>query len=169
MLTIIIGALIACLLFWWIKEADISDEDFITFFVFLLLVLGSFVLGIFAPIQGYKDEAIFEKEIELVSLNNTTASEGSGGLFYVSVSGENVYSYRYEIVDKYGISGKSYKVGTVSKNVTEIESKDCSKPVLRVYKRKPKRGIWTFAIGSTITEYVFYLPEGTIVRNVKLN
>ena len=61
---------------------------------------------------------------------------------------------------------KYYKVGDIVNNVRAIESKDCEKPVLKVYKTKAKKGIWTFALGSDKTEYVFYVPEGTIARSM---
>ncbi len=90
-------------------------------------------------------------------------------MFYVSVSASNVYTYRYEVKDKYDLGGKSYETDTKSENVTEVESKECTKPVLKIYKRKPKRSWITFAIGQpSKLEYVFYIPEGTIQKEVIL-
>ena len=169
MLTIFIGFGIGILLFWVTFEW-LSNERLVALLVVLMISIPIFsiFLGLFSPMQGYK-EPVLQKEIEIVSLNNATASQGHGGIFYVSVSGENVYSYRYEVENKYEVTGKSYVVATVSENVTEIESKDCEKPVLKIYKREARKGIWTFSLGESITEYVFYVPEGTIVRNVELN
>ena len=133
----------------------------------IILVVGVF-MGVFVPLQGY-EEPVLVKEIKLVTLSNSTVPQGgTKGIFYVSISADNVYSYRYEVDDKYGISGKSYKVSTVSKNVIEVESAECEVPVLKVYNRKGKKGLFTFAVLTDETEYVFYVPEGTIIKDISL-
>lgn len=40
--------------------------------------------------------------------------------------------------------------------------------IVRVYQREGKRTIWTFALGTEETKYIFYVPEGTISKEVKL-
>lgn len=62
----------------------------------------------------------------------------------MSVKAGNVYSYR-------------------------VLETDTTKAVLRVYKTKPKRWLWTFAIGATETLYVFEVPYGSISHEVALN
>lgn len=132
-----------------------------------LSLLVSIFLALFVPFAGYHEPEL-KKEIELVSLNSSVVSEGSGGLFYVSVTAGNVYSYRVEVSNTTGKEGKMFELKTVSENVKELET-DTTKAVLRVYKTKPKRWLWTFAIGATETSYVFEVPYGSISHEVALN
>ena len=64
---------------------------------------------------------------------------------------------------------KEYKTATIvnNGNVTEIEDPDCQKPVLLEYERTAKKSIWTFGVASE-TNYVFYVPEGTISKDITL-
>lgn len=167
MLTIILGAVLLVIMVFFSLKC--KSEGFILFLLGCVFFLGSMLWGLFVPLQGMSEDVRLISTTELVTLSNSTASEGNGSLFYVTVNAENVYSYRYEVEDKYGKGEKSYKVATISKNVTEIESKDCKVPVLEVYKRKPKRGIGTFAMFADETEYVFVVPEGTISHEINLN
>ena len=169
MLWIIGGIVVAIGLFWF--ACTFIDSEALAYPLIILMIV-TFFFGIFwgffgDPI-GY-EEAVLVDEIELVSLNNTVSSEGGGNMFYVSVSASNVYTYRYEIKDKYNLGGKSYETDTKSGNVTEVESKECKTPVLKVYERKPKRSWITFSFGhSPKLEYVFYVPEGTIQKEIIL-
>lgn len=144
------------------------DEFLITICTVGILVFGLYC-GLCGEPQGYT-EPILKYEVELVSLNNTIGSQGGGNLWYVTISSGNVYTYRYEINDKYNIGGKAYKTNTLFGNVTEIESKECTKPVLKVYEREPRKNKWiSFSIDAkTKTEYVFYVPEGTIQKEIIL-
>lgn len=128
-------------------------------------VIAGVAIGLFYPVKYGEWELV--SETELVSLSNSTVTEG-GGAIYVSVSGENTYTYRYEITSEFGTeTSKEYEVRTVSENVIESEDANCEVPVLRRYVRKGKVTIWTFGLGSE-TKYVFYVPEGTIQKDVKL-
>lgn len=91
-------------------------------------------------------------------------------MIYVSLSADNAYTYRYEIDSEFGTEmGKTYKTQTlVGKDVEEVEDPNCEKAVVRVYQREGKRTIWTFALGMEETKYIFYVPEGTISKEVKL-
>lgn len=127
----------------------------------------SFILGLSFPVSGYNDWELIE-ETELVSLSNSTVS-GSEGLIYVSRSVDNVYTYRYEIDSEFGTNtSKEYTTKTVSENVEEIEDPNCKVAVIRKYTRTAKKTIWTFGLGCDETKYVFYVPEGTILKNVTL-
>ena len=172
MLTILIGIVVAGVVFFilW-KGFDYFESGTCAMICVLgtLTVVFSIAFGLFVPLEGYEDKAKLIKETELVSLSNTVASEGHGGLFYVSVSANNVYTYRYEVDDEYNISGTSYKVGLLDENVTEVESKDCKIPVLKVYERKAKKGLFTLSLFQNRTEYVFYVPEGSVVKEIFLN
>lgn len=164
MLAIVIGIVVAVGLMFL---AVLIAEDSIPMFAMLatLCIAGGIMIGIFVPTK-YGDWELVE-QTELVSLSNSTVTEG-GGLIYVSVSGENTYTYRYEISSEFGTeTSTEYKVDTVSKNVIESEDENCEVPVLRKYVRKGKITIWTFGLSSE-TKYVFYVPKGTIQKEVKL-
>ena len=172
MLTIILGlvfcfALIVGLVF-------VFKGDHSTTIACVATMLAVFVVlsGLFDPHSGY-EESKLEEQIELVSLSNSVASEG-GGMLYVSVNAENVYSYRYEVVsDVPGKEGKTYKTATVSADedveILEVETTDGSKPILAKYVAKGKKSIWTFALGAEKVTYIFYIPEGTISKTVSLS
>lgn len=168
MLCIIVGILLAVLLYnVAIEKFGLASKTGETLFHFaIFFIIFGIAYGLFIP-TGYKEPVLTEK-IELVSFNNELVSSGEGKLFYVSVSADNTYSYRYEVNDKYNLGGKSYEIGTVSKNVTEIESSECDKAVLKVYKVKPKITFISFGLGASKTEYVFYVPEGTIQKEIAL-
>lgn len=104
------------------------------------------------------EEPVLVDEIQLVSLNNSVAS-----VSYVYVTPNNVYSYRYEVENTTDLLGKMYETDTISGNVKEIESSECEQAVLRVYVSKPKG-----KFGAVKYTYVFYVPEGTIVKDVIL-
>ena len=108
MLWIIGGIIVAIVLFWFAGE--FIDSEILAEILIILTVV-SFFFGIFWGLFGepiaYRDPVLVD-EIELVSLNNTVSSEGEGNMFYVSVSASNIYTYRYEVKDKYDLGGKSY-------------------------------------------------------------
>jgi len=164
----IIGGIVLAVIFFIIGLWLGWDGEPISFLVSAALVIG-IVIGLLSPVKEYTDLSVI-KEVELVSLNNNVASRGSGGVFYVSVSTNNVYSFRYEVENKYDLGGKAYETATLSNNVTEIESAECIKPVLKVYEKKPIKNKWiSFSLfDSSIKEYVFYVPEGTIQKEIVL-
>ena len=120
MLSIIIGIVIIAVLIFVGIEIKINDTIFSV--IFVVVVIGAGGIGLFYPAKGFTDWQLV-KETELVTLSNSVASQGSGRMFYVSISADNVYSYRYEIESEFKTEGsKSYKVDTVSgDNVEEIE------------------------------------------------
>ena len=164
MLSIIIGIVIIAVLIFVGIEIKINDTIFSV--IFVGVILSSLVIGLFYPAKGFTDWQLV-KETELVTLSNSVASQGSGRMFYVSISADNVY---YEIESEFKTEGsKSYKVDTVSgDNVEEIEEANSSKAILQEYHRKGKMSIWSFAFLSDETRYVFRVPKGTISREVAL-
>ena len=167
MLSIIIGiVIIIVLIFFGTEWIDINSIVFSVIFTGVVIVAGG---GLFYPAKGFTDWQLV-KETELVTLSNSVASQGSGRMFYVSISADNVYSYRYEIESEFKTEGsKSYKVDTVSgDNVEEIEEANSSKAILQEYHRKGKMSIWSFAFLSDETRYVFRVPKGTISREIAL-
>ena len=167
MLSIIIGAVIIVVLIFVGIEFGINETIFSV--IFVVVVIGAGGIGLFYPAKGFTDWQLV-KETELVTLSNSVASQGSGRMFYVSISADNVYSYRYEIESEFKTEGsKSYKVDTVSgDNVEEIEEANSSKAILQEYHRKGKMSIWSFAFLSDETRYVFRVPKCTISREIAL-
>lgn len=136
----------------------------------VICVLGGIITGCFVPVSGY-EEAQIVSNTELVSLRDASVSEGTGGLFYVSVSGANSYTYYLEIDSTYASdSQKAYKSKTISNsNVIIVEDDSCTDARLVKYVKRGKKTFWTFAAGSNEYEYVFYVPAGTIARDVSLD
>lgn len=168
MLCIIVGILLAVLLYnVAIEKFGLASKtgELLFHFAIFFIIFG-IAYGLFIP-TGYKEPVLTEK-IELVSFNNELVSSEDGNLFYVSVFADNTYSYRYEVNDKYNLGEKSYEIGTVSKNVIEIESSECDKAVLQVYKLKSKSTFVSFGLWNGEIEYVFYVPEGTIQKEIAL-
>ena len=168
MLSIIIGiVIIIVLIFLGTEWIDINSIVFSV--IFVGVILSSLGIGLFYPAKVFTDWQLV-KETELVTLSNSVASQGSGRMFYVSISADNVYSYRYEIESEFKTEGsKSYKVDTVSgDNVEEIEEANSSKAILQEYHRRGKMSIWSFAFLSDETRYVFRVPKGTISREIAL-
>ena len=133
----------------------------------LIAILGIFE-GIFRPLSGYEEPQI-DSTTKLVSLRDETISEGSG-LFYISISGNNSYTYYVEVDSPYASdSQKAYKSNTISSNnVTIIEDDNYTDAKLITYVKYGKKSFWTFAVDCKEYEYVFYVPTGTIVRDVSL-
>lgn len=168
MLTIIIGIAEALGLFFLADEI-VQNINLGSFLILLggVTAIASILIALFVPVAGFK-EPVLKEEVELVSLNNSVMSEGRGGLFYVRVTAENVYSYRVEVPNTSEKEGKMYELKTVKGNVKELET-DTTKAVLRVYKAKPKRWLWTFAIGASETSYVFEVPYDSVSYEVVLS
>ena len=167
---ILAGALVIGITFWYLSSRN-SDEFGGTLLVVLAIVcvIAGFYAGIAEPVSGYGEpEAI--STIELVSLRDDTVSEGTGRLFYVSISGTNSYTYYVEVDSEYATnSQKAYKSKTISgSNVTIIEDDNYTDAKLVTYVRYGKKSFWTFAAGAKQYEYVFYVPTGTIARDVTL-
>ena len=163
MLTIIIGIVLA-VFFVFISLRTGRDTGGILACVSILIAL----ILIASPISGYQEWELV-KELELVTLSNDLSSGGTGAI-YVSLSANNAYTYRYEIDSEFGTqTSKEYQTNTLSsKNVVEVEDPNCETAVIREYYREGKRSIWTFATFAEETKYVFYVPEGTISKEIKL-
>lgn len=162
MLVILIAVLIAAILMYISFKLD---EGEILFVFSLFIFIFGIIIGIFMP-TDYKEWELI-KRTEIVTLSNSTETQG-GGFLYVSVSGENVYTYRYEIESEFGTDySTEYEVDTVSGKVIESEDPNCKVPELLKYMRRGKATTWTFGVGCEI-KYVFHVPEGTISHEVKL-
>lgn len=169
MLTIIIGIVLA-IIFVLISIFYGKSEEFVKIMWSLafLVVIAALMVGTILPINGCENWELVE-ETELITLSNDVASGGTG-VVYVSLSAGNIYIYRYEIDSEFDTeTSREYKIETLTgEDVEEIEDPNCEVPVIRVYQREAKRTVWTFACYAE-TKYVFYVPEGTISREIKLN
>lgn len=162
MLTLVLAIIVAIVVLVVELWIFLNDDVWVipTFIVFIGLLVS------LSPALGFGDsynEPILTQEIELVSIKTSTEAQGC----YLHISPTNAYSYRYEITDDYNLGGKNYKTKTITSNVREVESKDCKKAVLKVYTRTPKKSIWFFS-GKSIEENVFYVPEGTVIKDISL-
>lgn len=166
MLCIIVGVLLGALFYYLsMQEYFVESRELSIMLSIIVFFLGIFI-GIFIPSDH--QEPVLVNEIELASLDNELMYDIKGNIFYLSVSANNVYTFRYQVNNEYNLTGKSYKVDTLKRNVIEIESSECDKAFLKVYKVKPKITFISFGLGASKTEYVFYVPEGTIQKEVAL-
>ena len=167
MLTIILAICLAVLVVFLVARF-IGEGIELVLTLATAVILLSIVVGLFVPVTGYTDWKP-TKRIELVSLNNSTIG-GSKGFIYVSVSSDNVYSYRYEVDSEFGtMNSKEYVLATVSgSNVVEVEDATIETPYLQIYERKGKKSAWSFAFFQEEEKYVFYVPVGSIEKNTNL-
>lgn len=179
MLTIIIGIVLAVVIVFIGIAITIrtNSEDSMGFCITIAgivlvvaIAIGSGInIGGSQPLSGYTEWKLIN-ETELITLSNGIASGGTG-LIYVSLSADSTYTYRYEIDSEFGTdTSKEYQTETLrGSNVIEVEDPNCKTPFIRIYQRDGKRSIWTFGWFNTQYKYVFYVPEGTIYKEVKLN
>lgn len=153
---------------WYdVRSEGYSSRGLKLYLLCFLFVLAGFFVGTFVPVSGIEETVSTTK---LVSLRDETISEGSKRHFYISISGNNSYTYYVE-VDSPHASGsqKAYKSDTISSdNVTIIEDDSYTDAKLVTYERHGKETFWTFGAFFEDPEYVFYVPTGTIVRDVSL-
>ena len=168
---ILIGILLIGIMFLYVVILD--GNSIVTaaalFCLGILCAIGGIAIGIFEPVSGYGEPQIVSTT-ELVSLRDANVSKGTGNLFYVSVSGTDSYTYYVEVDSTYASdSQRAYKGNTISdSNVTIVEDDSRTDAELVTYVRYGKKSFWTFAVGAKQYEYVFYVPTGTIVRDVSL-
>ena len=168
---ILVAALLVGLIFAYMSCSKNCDVTICTAIAILAIVcvIGGVVAGIIEPVSGYGEPQMVSTT-ELVSLRDDTVSEGTGRLFYVSISGTNSYTYYVEVDSNYASnSQKAYKSKTISgSNITIVEDDSYTEAKLVTYVRYGKKSFWTFAAGAKEYEYVFYVPTGTIARDVSL-
>ncbi len=143
-------------------------ENTVGFFILIPIMIG-LGFSFFGINNNYNEKTVVLTE-PLIALSDGVASSG-GGLFYVSVSANNMFTYYTEVESEYASENSStYVSKTVPGSLTVIvEEKNNTEPRLVVYEQTGKKSFWYFSTLPTITEYVFYVPEGTIQRNITLN
>lgn len=127
-----------------------------------IITIGILIIGLsfaIAPIYGYEDPVLV-KETKLVTLINDNELEND---IYVTVSANNIYSYKYEVKKPYTNDKTSYEINIIRGDVIENESDKCTTPVLRQYERKAKTGLFSLC-WEVKKEYEFYIPKGSIQR-----
>lgn len=163
MLTIVISLVIGLALLKLMLEFGETHLAALTCILILLCILSGILENPFNSKYQPKEKI---GEIPLVSLSNSTENVG----FYVQLSTNNVYSYRYKVDSEFGTeTSNNYVTRTLSgSNIIESEDPNCTSPALQIFKRKAKITIWSFGLLDSETTYVFYVPEGTISKETKL-
>lgn len=149
------------LLVWWIYGLGlrkIGDGE-ITSLISIPIVVTIFIipLSIWAPLQGFEEKECVE-EIQLVALQDREQE----GVYFVEKDVYGVYTYAYSTKDEYDLEGDTYNEKDLNR-VKIYQSPDCTIPVLKVFESKAKFGIFSFGF-YTETEYVFFIPEGTVLQ-----
>ena len=95
---IVLGLLIFGLVFLYMMLSENPNIQTCGCGVLLAIVIAILGIseGIFRPLSGYEEPQI-DSTTKLVSLRDETISEGSG-LFYISISGNNSYTYYVELI-----------------------------------------------------------------------
>jgi len=118
--------------------------------IFLLLVL--------LPIEGFHKPQV--DTLELMRLKRGKNEH----TYYIEMLGKDKVIFAYDNSDMYDLDGGAYEEGIRKGKIKVYESKVCVEPILKTYITKPVRDLFTFAPFSTKREYVFYVPEGTVVN-----
>lgn len=164
MITLLIGIAIAVLVIIYFAH-NYQTADGISI---AILLLGFTVLLSGIPLQGFEAPTLYEEK-ELLQLKDVSETEN---VYFVdeynSTDGTLFLKYAYDNSKIYDIDHIFYEEKSVAWKYSKIfESKDCSKPILKVFVIKPKKGLFTFDILKIREyEYVFYVPEGTVIKNI---
>ena len=164
---IVVSGIVFIIVFTLSFRWDISAEAMFGL-IFLPFLIAS-LIALLGNTNNYNEKALVSTQ-PLIALSDGVSSSG-GGLFYVSISANNMFTYYTEVESEYTTeNATSYVSRTVPGSLTVIvEEKNNTEPRLLVYEQTGKKSFWYFHVPRTITEYVFYVPEGTIQRNIALN
>lgn len=162
MITIIIG-IGFCITFiiYFARKFEMATGILLSIFT---LIFTFFLIA--APLQGYNAPKL-SKEIELLPLKEVDESENVCYIDKYMRKEEVLFlRYAYDNSKAYNLGGVAYEEKYVRWKYSKIyESKDCSKPILKIYVAKAKKGLFTYDLFKTREyEYVFYVPEGTVAK-----
>lgn len=118
------------------------------------------VIAIFIPFEGYEKKEC-EREIDLIKLNRENCKD-----CYVYPKGKKAI-YAYDNSGEYNLSGEAYEEDYVRGKIKIYESDECTDPILKIMKHKPDRNLTSIALFATRTEYVFFIPTGTVAGKNK--
>lgn len=121
-----------------------------------------YLLCILLPIEGFEEREETE-EIELLKLKRGDKKT----VCYLEVVDKNKVIFAYDNSDMYDLDGIAYEEGFKKGNIKIYETEFCEEPILKTFVTEPSRDVFTFAPFSTKTEYVFYVPEGTVLKKIK--
>ncbi|MBQ8044313.1 MAG: hypothetical protein IJ272_09270 [Clostridia bacterium] len=119
------------------------------------VVIGALIV-LLLPVQGY-NEAELVQQVELLPVILDSDMENAQ---YVATSEDGLHAYRY--VD--ATTTEDGVVSATSKHRTSVQIvpiEDDETPMLYKYVTTPKRIWFTFALGASKTQYVFYIPSNT--------
>lgn len=122
-------------------------------------VVGAVVtLIVLLPVEGF-DNKECDSEYELIPLRRNKLVEKK---YYIQIL-NNKATFAFDNSDEYELDGVAYQEETVKGKIILYESDEYVVPVLKVFKKRPTREIWTLAPFSTKTEYVFFVPMGSVL------
>ena len=153
MFTIILGMVIIVLLvaFIW-RFNKFSIISAIGVCAIAIVMFGMAAITTY-PIHGY-GERIISEEID-IALLTIDGKMDIGNMVYLSVSGDEAYSYKVKGNNEVSVINKG------EYEISYIESEECKKAVLRVYERKAKNSLFNFS-RATKNEYEFYIPIDSV-------
>lgn len=109
------------------------------------------------PIGGYKKP----EEVAQLCILKLRRNTAGNKTYYVHKQGDR-YIYALDNRAKYNLDGLAYEESFVQGNIKIYESEECNVPVMKVFEIKPNDDI-SVAPFSKKTEYIFYLPRGTVL------
>ncbi len=145
MIVLILGCVPLLLAFSWHWIAGVV----VSAICLLLLLL---------PIEGFEETE--KDDIELIRLKRGKNDH----TYYIEIIGKNKVIFAYDNSDMYDLNGGAYEEDFRKGKIKVYESSECEEPILRSYTTRPSREFFTFAPFSTKREYVFYVPEGTVIN-----
>lgn len=121
-----------------------------------------YLLCILLPIEGFEEREETD-EIELLKLKRGAKRQA----YYIEMVDKNKVVFAYDNSEMYDLDGVAYEEGFRKGNIKIYETEFCEEPILKTFVTEPSRNLFTFAPFSTKTEYVFYVPEGTVLKHSK--
>lgn len=119
-----------------------------------------YLLCIMLPIEGFEEREETE-EVELLKLKRGDKRH----TYYLEMVGKNKVVFAYDNSEMYDLDDIAYEEGFRKGNIKIYETDNCKEPILKTFVTEPQRVIFTFAPFSTKREYVFYVPEGTVINS----
>jgi len=168
LILICVAILIGVELILWRRNTDKFDRTFWAVAISVISVIFIFPVALFAPLAGCEEKQCVE-EIELLALRNQ-AVEGTWYLYeFESDAGSEKLLYAYNNMEEYELEGEAYEEEEEynGSDVKIYESAECTKPIMKRYVAKGKLNAFSFAIGYKDEEIVFFIPEGTILKEVE--
>lgn len=153
---------------WWLQE-NRSYRSWIDLFggiVFggLLGGIAGILVGLAAGAFVGEDQTIevVEEVVEIRAMSDGTHTDGSFYLFGGSIDSEPVYSYFY-------MDGEGFRKGWVPADDALVIEESETQPRLVTREYHNVDGFWYLGAGAPDSEYVFYVPPGTVTNKFNLD